>query len=113
MGLLLRWLASALAILAVSGLGLGIRVSGFGVALLAALVLGLANLLVRPLLLILTLPLNFLTLGLFTLVVNGAIYWLVAALVPGFSVRGFGGAILASLLVGILTVVFGWVLRAL
>jgi len=108
-----RWLISAVSIYLVALLGVGVHVRNFWVALLAAVVLGLANLLVRPLLLLLTLPINMLTLGLFTLIVNGLVFLLAAAFTPGFQVRGFGAAVLGALLVGVLSAVLGALWRAL
>jgi putative membrane protein len=105
--MLARWLISAVSIYLVALLGIGVQVRSFWVALLAALVLGLANLLVRPILLVLTLPINLLTLGLFTLVVNGLVFLLAAAFTPGFQVRGFWPAILGAFLVGVLSAVLG------
>jgi len=108
-----RWLISAVSIYLVALLGVGVHVRNFWVALLAAVVLGLANLLVRPLLLLLTLPINMLTLGLFTLIVNGLVFLLAAAFTPGFQVRGFAAAVLGALLVGVLSAVLGALWRAL
>lgn len=76
----------------------GVRVEGFRAALLGALVLGLANAIVRPVLVWLTFPLTFLTLGLFLLVVNAAMFGLAAAIVPGFSVKSLSGAFWGALL---------------
>lgn len=111
--MLARWLISAVSIYAVALLGIGVQVRSFWVALIAAIVLGLANLLVRPILLLLTLPINLLTLGLFTLVVNGAVFLIAATLTPGFQVRGFWAAILGAFLVGVLSAVLGAIWRAL
>ena len=108
-----RWLISAVSIYLVALLGIGVQVRSFWVALLAALVLGLANLLVRPVLLLLTLPINLLTLGLFTLVVNGVVFLIAAGFTPGFQVRGFWPAILGAFLVGVLSAVLGALWRAL
>ncbi len=80
----------------------GVALSGFGAALLAALVLGLLNALIKPLLLILTLPVNILTLGLFTLVINAAIIMMVSALVPGFKVQGFWQAMVFSIVLAVI-----------
>jgi putative membrane protein len=96
--LLLRWLLSALALIGITYLVPGIHVGGFLVALLAALVIGIVNALVRPLLILLTLPVTVLTLGLFLLVINAALFGLAALLVPGFTVDGVGAAVLGSLL---------------
>jgi putative membrane protein len=87
-----------------------IRVDGFWAALIAALLLGIVNALVRPILVLLTLPLTILTLGLFLLVVNGLLLGLVAALVPGFHVNGFWGAVLGSILISIVSWVLSWFL---
>lgn len=108
-----RWLISAVSIYVVALLGIGVTVSNFWTALIAALILGLANLLIRPLLLLLTLPLNLLTLGLFTLVVNAIVFLLAAAFTPGFQVRGFGAAFLGAILTGVVAWVLGLVLRVL
>ncbi len=108
--MLARWLISAVSIYLVALLGIGVEVRNFWAALIAALVLGLANLLVRPLLLLLTLPINLLTLGLFTLVVNGIVFLLAASFTPGFHVRGFGSAIVGALLTGIATAVISSIL---
>jgi len=79
----------------------GIEVAGVGHALLAGLVLGIINALIKPLLVILTLPITVLTLGLFLLVINALLLRLAAAIVPGFEVRGFGAAFLGALLLSI------------
>lgn len=101
-GILLRWVISAGGILLVSYIFDGIEVRGIGWAFIAAMFLGIFNALIRPLLLILTLPINILTLGLFTLVINGLMLWLTGALLAGFSVHGFwtalGGALIISLI---------------
>ncbi len=89
MRLLLVWLVDTLALIAVAYLVPGISVEGFGTALLAALLLGLVNAVIRPVLVILTLPVTILTLGLFILVINGLLFWAVASLVEGFRVSGF------------------------
>ena len=79
----------------------GVRIDGWGNLLLAALLLGIVNAVIRPIILILTLPLTVITLGLFILVVNGISVALVAWLMPGFSLSGLGAAILASIVVGL------------
>lgn len=76
----------------------GVTIAGFGYALLAALVLGVCNTLIRPILVLVTLPITILTLGLFLFVVNALVLLLVAAIVPGFAIDGLGAAILAALL---------------
>ena len=113
MALLLRWVISAASILIVSYLGVGIRVSGISSALLAALVLGLVDLIVRPVLLFVTLPINVLTFGLFIFVVNGILLLIVGAIVKGFTVNGILGAIVASILIGMIGTVLQFVVRVL
>ena len=98
MRLLLLWILNAVALLLVTYLLPSIQVSGFGTALIAALVLGFINTLVRPVLAILTLPITVLTLGVFYLVLNGLLFWLASALLPGFQVAGFVSALLGALL---------------
>ncbi len=94
---------NALALLLVSRLLTGIRVDDFVTALLAALVIGILNTLVRPLLLLLTLPLNLLTLGLFTFVINAFILWLATVAVPGFTIdQFFPTALLAAILLAVI-----------
>jgi putative membrane protein len=102
MRLLLTWLINAAALFAVPYLLKTVYIENFVVALIAALVLGLVNTLIRPILLLLTLPVTLLTLGLFIFIVNGIMFWLVANFVSGFYVAGLwsaiGGAILYSLI---------------
>ncbi len=94
----LRWLLNALILLLVSQLLPGFVLASFWTALWAAVALGLVNALVRPILLLLTLPINLLTLGLFTFVINALMLVLVAKLVPGFSVADFGTAVVAAII---------------
>jgi putative membrane protein len=109
MRLLLLWILNAIALLAVTWLLPSIQVSGFGSALVTALVLGLINTLVRPVLTILTLPITLLTLGIFYLVLNGLLFWLASALLPGFEVQGFFSALIGAILYGLIA----WALSAL
>ncbi|QRX83958.1 phage holin family protein [Glaciimonas sp. PAMC28666] len=101
MRLLVSWLINALALLAVPYLMHSVSVDSFGAALIAALILGFVNTLIRPILLVLTLPATVVTLGLFIFVINGLMFWMVAQLVGGFHVASFwaavGGAILYSI----------------
>lgn len=83
----------------------GIEVSGFYIALIAAVILGPLNLIVRPIILLLTLPINIITLGLFTFVINAFMFWFAASFIDGFSVTGFIPALLGSLLVSIFTTI--------
>lgn len=108
LGFLLHLILTAGAILIVANFVSGVYVSGFGAALIGALVLGLVNAIVKPIMIILTLPLTILTLGLFLFVVNALMLWLVAALVPGLQVRGFGAALIGSLLLTVLNLIIDW-----
>jgi len=99
--ILINWFISALVILVVAYILPGVSVSGFFVALVVALVLGLINALIKPVLVILTLPITVLTLGLFVFVINALLIMLAAALVPGFSVSGFLWALLFSLVLSL------------
>jgi putative membrane protein len=102
MRLVLTWLINAIALLAVPYLMHSVDVTSIGAALVAALVLGLVNTLIRPVLLLLTLPVTLVSLGLFIFVVNGFMFWLVAQWVDGFHVDSFlsavGGAVLYSVI---------------
>ncbi|VEN75351.1 conserved membrane hypothetical protein [Candidatus Desulfarcum epimagneticum] len=98
-GILIRWLVLTGAVIICAFLLDGIRVSGFLSALFAAAMLGILNAFFRPVALILTLPLNLLTLGLFTFVVNAAMLKMVSAISPGFQVSGFWPAVFGSLLI--------------
>ncbi len=106
MVILLNWLLSALAIVLTSYLLPGVRVNTFGTALIAAVVLGILNAVIRPLLLLLTLPVNVLTLGLFTLVVNAVVVLLATRLVPGFQVDGWLAAIIFAIILSIINTIF-------
>ena len=99
----LHWLVTAAALAAAAWLLPGVRVTSPMALAVAALVLGFVNAIIRPILVILTLPITLLTLGLFYLVVNGLAFGLAAAIVPGFSVDGLGWAMLGALVVGLLS----------
>ena len=111
MSFLVHWLVVGLALWVTTQVVGGVHVSSFNVLVVSALVLGLVNALVRPVLTILTLPLTIITLGLFYLVVNGLAFGLAAALVRGFSVDGFGSAVLGALVVSIVSWVIGLVTK--
>src|SRR5258708_25183231 len=96
--LLARWILNAAALLLVAYIYPGVHVDSFFAALVAALVLGLVNAVVRPLLVILTLPVTLLTLGLFLFVTNALLFWFVAEIVRGFHVTGFMAALIGSVL---------------
>lgn len=98
MKLLVKWLLSASALLCVAYLYHGVVVASFGAALIAALVIGLFNLVLRPLLVLLTLPVTLVTLGLFLFIINALLFWAAAGILDGFYVRDFGAALLGSLI---------------
>jgi putative membrane protein len=110
MSFLVHWAIVAASLWITAYLIPGVVVRSVPALLVAALVLGLVNALVRPVLTILTLPITILTLGLFYLVVNGAAFALAAALVPGFELAGFGSAIIGALLVSLVSWVLGGIL---
>jgi Predicted membrane protein len=107
--LLFRWLLNAAALLLVAYLYPGVEVTSFGAALLAAIVLGLVNAVIRPILLVLTLPVTILTLGLFIFVINALLFWLAAEIVGGFHVAGFWAALVGSILYSVITLVTSWI----
>jgi putative membrane protein len=109
---LLHWIVIAIALGAATHLVPGIHINSGPVLVLAALVLGFVNAVVRPVLTVLTLPLTVLTLGLFYLVVNAAAFGIAAALVPGFTVASLGSAILGSVVVAFVSWAFSWLIRA-
>jgi len=102
-GLLFRWLILSLAIMVAAYLFPSIQVSGFGSALFAALVLGILNAFFRPILFILTLPINILTLGLFTFVINAMLLMMTSGVIGGLVVDGFGSALLGSLIISLVS----------
>lgn len=102
-GLLLRWLVLCVAIMVAAYLFPGIQVSGFGSALVAALVLGFLNAFFRPILFLLTLPINVLTLGLFTFVINAFLLMMTSGVIGGLVVEGFGSALLGSLIISVVS----------
>ena len=108
--LLARWIVNAAALLLIAYLYPGVEVTSFFAALVAALVLGLVNSVVRPILVILTLPVTLLTLGLFLFVINALLFWLVAELVKGFTVTDFWAALVGSILYSVITLVTSWLL---
>jgi putative membrane protein len=102
-GFLLHWLVVAVALWITANIVPGVTVSSWAALAIAALVLGFVNAIVRPILVILTLPITILTLGLFYLVVNGLAFGLAAALVPGFRIASPGSAILGALVTGLIS----------
>lgn len=103
MKLLLRWVVNAGALLLLASYLPGITVSGWYAALITALVLGLVNALIKPFLVILTLPINIITLGLFTLVINAILFWFVASFIEGFAVAGFWPAFWGALIMSLVS----------
>ena len=109
MRLLLTWLINALALLAIKYIMPSITVDSFVTALIVAVVLGLINTLVRPIFVILTLPVTILTLGLFIFVINGLLFWAVGSFVPGFHVDGFWSGVFGAIIYSVIS----WALSAL
>ena len=102
MKLLLKWLLSAAALLFVAYIYSGVEVKSFGSALIAAFVIGLFNVILRPVLVVLTLPVTIVTVGLFLFVINALMFWAAASMLGGFHVAGFGAALLGSLIYSVL-----------
>jgi putative membrane protein len=102
MRLLVKWLLSALALLAVAYLYSGVQVSTYTSALLAAAVIGLLNMFVRPVLVVLTLPVTIVTLGLFLFIINALLFWAASGLLSGFHVNSFFAALVGSLIYSLL-----------
>jgi putative membrane protein len=109
MKLLLRWLINAVVLLGVAYFVPGVKIESFITALIIAVVLGLVNAILRPILIVLTLPATVLSLGLFIFVINGLMFWLVAELVKGFSVSGFWAAFFGALVYSGVTLVTSWI----
>lgn len=105
MTLLIRWLLLACALVLLTQWNLGVQVDNFTSAMWAALVMGLLNAFVRPLLILLTLPVTLLTLGLFLFVINALMFWAAAGVLDGFKVSGFGAALLGSLIYSVFSLV--------
>ena len=108
--LIARWILNAAALLLVAYLYPGVTVESFFAAAMAALVLGLVNAVIRPVLVLLTLPVTVLTLGLFLFVINALLFWFVAEIVQGFKVTGFVAALVGSLLYSLITLITSWLL---
>jgi putative membrane protein len=103
MKIITRIAITALALLIVAKLPIGVEIEGLAGAIVAAVVLGILNTLVRPLLVILTLPITILTLGLFILVINASLFYFTATFIDGFAVASFWAALLGSILVSIIS----------
>ena len=113
MKFILKWLLSAAALLAVAYLYSGVVVTSFTAALVAAAVLGALNTVVRPLLILLTLPVTLVTLGIFLFVINALMFWATAGLLSGLNVTGFGAALIGSLIYSALQLAIEFVLHRL
>ena len=108
MGILIRWIILTVSIITASYLLEGIHISGFFSAFFAAAALGILNALFRPILLILTLPINVLTLGLFTFIINALMLKMASGIIPGFEVHGFWTAVIGSLIISVIS----WLLNS-
>jgi putative membrane protein len=111
MFVLFRWLINSLALLLIANYFPGIEVGSFYSALVIALVLGIVNAVIRPILIILTLPLNIVTLGLFTFVINGLLFWFVSTVVKGFEVADFWAAFWGALAMTLVSWMVSWLLK--
>ncbi len=111
MRLILRWILNAVALMLIPGIIGGIQVESYTAALLSAVLLGFVNAIIRPVLILITLPITLLTLGLFTLVINALMFWSVSGIVEGFVVQGFWtafwGALIYSILTGLVSLALG------
>ncbi len=109
--IIFRWVINALALLVVAYLIPGFAIATVYNALIAALILGLVNALVRPLFFILTLPVTIITLGLFTFVINALMLWLASTIVEGFVISGFVPALLAALVLWVISLLTNWLIK--
>ncbi len=109
--ILLKWLINALALLITAYFVKGIQVTGASSLILAAALLGILNAFIRPILIILTLPINIITLGLFTLIINGAMLWFVSLIIKGFVIHGFWPAIIGALIISLVSWLFNWLVH--
>lgn len=108
---LIRLVLNAISLIVVANVVPGIAVRSFPIALLAAVVVGLVNALIRPLIELLSLPITILTFGLFSLIINALMFGLAAWLTPGFTVAGFGPAFWGGLIYAVLATVIGWIVN--
>jgi putative membrane protein len=105
---ILTWVATAISLIITSYIVPGFRIDSFAAALIGAAILGFVNAIVRPLLILFTLPLTILTLGLFLFVINAIAFWIVAALTPGFHLAGFLSALLGAIVLTIVSTIVYW-----
>jgi putative membrane protein len=113
MKIIFKWLLSAAALLAVAHLYSGVQVNTFTSAMVAALVIGLLNTVVRPILVLLTLPVTLVTLGLFLFVINALMFWAAGSMLSGFHVNSFGAALVGSIIYSLLAIVIDSALQSL
>jgi putative membrane protein len=113
LGIILRWVINAGVFYGISLIVPGVHFDSFYPALILVIVLGIINAIIKPILVLLTLPINILTLGLFTLVINGLLFWLSSTFVKGFSVSGFWPAFAAALIFSLISILMSWLDRGL
>ena len=111
MKFILRWLLAALVLLLIANFVPGIALTGWYAAIITVAILGLVNAIIRPIIVLLTLPINILTLGLFSFVINALLIWFVATIVQGFSVDGFVAALIAAILLAAANAVISFFLK--
>ena len=109
--IILRWVINALVLMLLANILKGVEVQSFYIALITALALGIVNALIRPLLILLTLPINILTLGLFTLVINGVLFWFVSTFIKGFNITDFWSAFWGALLFSLFAILLNFIDR--
>lgn len=102
---ILRWVLNAIILMLIPYAVPGVQIGNFYIALITALVLAIVNAIIRPILLVLTLPINILTLGLFTLVINGLMFWFVSTFIRGFEINGFWPAFWAALIFSVISMI--------
>lgn len=112
LGILLRWVLNALVLYMIPSIVPNFFIGDFWTALIAILVLGIINAIIKPILILLTLPVNILTLGGFTLIINGFIFWLTSTIVKGFVVDSFWTAFWAALVFSLISIFMSWLDRA-
>lgn len=108
-GILIRWILNALVLYGISFVVPGVYFQNFFSAMILVIVLGIINAIIKPVLVLLTLPINILTIGLFTLVINGLMFWLASTIVKGFIVTGFWPAFWAALVFSIVSIILSWI----
>jgi len=102
---ILKWIANALVLMVIAYIVPGVQVASFYTALIVALVLAFVNAVIKPFIILLTLPINILTLGLFTLIINGFLFWFAASIIKGFTITNFWIAVLAALIYSIFSII--------